>query len=197
MKIRIYWIIIISVVAITFGSIYLQNRKCEPGLEFNTEGLYTYKPENKSAFVKEYLTAADFFESGKLTEAERIYRKINRKEPDFPDSYLGLAACRMGNKDFTSAQKLYQKALIIEPKSVNALVGLGSVYCQKSNYAKAVEKYKTAITLDETSPEALWGLVIVYVYLDKKAQARSHLNRLKQIRPDSRHIASLEAFIDQ
>jgi len=122
---------------------------------------------------------------------------LTNKEPSSPSGYLGLAACCVQRKDLTTARKLYATALEIAPRSANALVGLGTTYSLESDYTNAAAKYESALAVDEGSPEAHWGLAIAYAELGRWTEARSHLNRFKELAPGSRHIDALEKFVGQ
>jgi tetratricopeptide (TPR) repeat protein len=164
--------------------------------EVDDKGTVFIEAKGASVFAAEYRTAANLLAADKISEAEAIYNELVKKEPASPTPYGGLAACRMARDDHLGALQLYQKVLEMDPREAYALVGMGSCYALLSDYAAAIEKYEAAIALDGKMPDAHWGLVVAYAYLGKKAQARDHLDRFKQLAPDSRHIETLEAVVD-
>ena len=201
MRKRIGWVAILCVALVTTALVCVLSNRWRSRTEIvrreiDGDGAVIVEGDRASPFATQYRTAADLVACGRLSEAESLYNELAKKEPDSPDPYVGLASCRMKRHDLMGAVQLYQQALEMEPKSVNALVGLGSSYYRLSDYATAVEKYETALALDEASPEAHWGLVLAYAHLGKKAQARTHLDRFKQLVPDSRYIDRLEELVD-
>jgi len=149
-----------------------------------------------SPFASKYRAASDLLTDGEISQAEAIYNKLIEAEPTSPAPYVGLAACYMERGDPVGALQLYEKAFEMDPKSAYVLVGMGSSYISVSDYTKAIEKYEAALVLDEKTPDAHWGLVVACAHLGKNAHARSHLDRFKQLAPDSRHIKTLEDLVD-
>jgi len=164
--------------------------------EVGREGGLVVVGRGASPFASEYRAASGLLADGAIAEAEAIYKKLVEKEPTSPYPYLGLASCRARLGDPQGALQLYQKAFETDPKSPYALVGMGSCYVSVSDYAKAIEKYEAAIVLDEKTPDAHRGLAVACAHLGQNARARRHLDRFKQLAPDSRHIKTLEDLVD-
>ena len=133
-----------------------------------------------------------FIAKGKFAEAERLYTELTNKEPSSPYAYSALASCRAMRGDYAGARQLYKQALRIEPALVDALFGLRSCDYAEIDYTNAVANYKTALAPDETCPEAHWGLAITYACSGRPTEAKIHLDRLRQLVPDSPHIAEIE-----
>ncbi len=189
-------VIVLAVIGTIALACFLTKRRTLVRKEVGTEGLVISGTERISPFSEEYRTALNLLSRGEVSEAEAIYNELAKKEPGVADPYIGLGACYLHRQDFAGAQQSYEKALEIDPKSVNAFIGLGSMYIGLSNYTNAVEKYKAALALDEECPDAHWGLVSAYVRLDDMTQARKHLDRFKQLAPDSRYIGHLESLVN-
>jgi tetratricopeptide (TPR) repeat protein len=151
--------------------------------------------DGASAHASRYREAAELIGQGRVAEAERLYLELTNSEPDSPNGYVGLGACCLERKDPAGARKQYETALKLAPRSVNALVGLGSSYSFEADYKNATRNYELALAEDERSPEAHWGLAVAYAEMGRRKDAADHLQRFKELAPDSRHIAALEEIV--
>jgi tetratricopeptide (TPR) repeat protein len=145
-----------------------------------------------SGLVLAEYRAATFLMEGKLTEAEAAYHELARHNQLSGGPYAGLAACRMQMGDFVGARELYEKALARDPKSIDAMIGLGSAYGAQSDYTNAAAAYERALSLSDQAAAAHWGLSKADFYLGEYEVARGHLERFKQLVPNSPRIADLE-----
>jgi tetratricopeptide (TPR) repeat protein len=196
---RIGWIEILFLSAALLGVV------CIIGLTWNS-GTDDASRRNKDITIvgravspngADYQEAARFLKFGNVSQAETVYRKLVKKEPDSPHPYLGLARCRTELEDPKNALRYYEKAFEIAPKSPYALIGMGSCYITMSDYPKAIEKYTAALDLDAKIPQAHWGLTVACAHMGRKIQARRHLARFKKLSPDPRHVRELEAVIKE
>lgn len=166
------------------------------GNEVDAKGNVIVIGDSETQFQNRYIEAAGLIAKGRVSEAESIYMELTKKEPASPDGHVGLGACRLQLNDATGARKNYETALRLEPRSVNALLGLGSSYSLESDYKNAIVNYELALAVNESSPEAHWGLVVCYAETGKKKDALNHLNRFKELAPNSRHTDALERLVE-
>ena len=153
-------------------------------------------PGPESPFVEDYRRAAKFIGEDKIRQAESIYDDLAKKEPHSPAPYVGLGSCQLRWSNFASARELYQKALELDPLSIAAHVGIGSSYSLESNYTKAITNYAKALAVDQNCPQAEYGLALAYSQLGDKPKAQRHLQRFKQLFPQSRYIKDIEHWLE-
>jgi tetratricopeptide (TPR) repeat protein len=87
-------------------------------------------------------------QSGNLTEAELLYRKILREKPNNSSACFGLAFVlgAKGHKD--EAIKYYRKALKINPQFADAAFNLAGVYQEMCQFNEAIHYYEMSIRLN-------------------------------------------------
>jgi predicted O-linked N-acetylglucosamine transferase (SPINDLY family) len=98
-----------------------------------------------------YAQANDRHRSGRLAEAEQLYRRILAADPaSFAAQHmLGVLAARAGRTD--EALEKIGAALMINPRDAGALVNYGNVLCLKGRFAEAAASYGRALAI---RPEA-------------------------------------------
>jgi predicted O-linked N-acetylglucosamine transferase (SPINDLY family) len=94
-----------------------------------------------------YAQANDRHRSGRLAEAEQLYRRILAADPaSFAAQHmLGVLAAQAGRTD--EALELIGAALKIDPRNAGALVNYGNVLCLKCRFAEAVASYDRALAI--------------------------------------------------
>ena len=91
--------------------------------------------------------ALKLHQSGKLPQAETLYRQILQQHPNHADAwhFLGVAIYQSGRaKD---AITLYQRALALKPNYPDAHTNLGNAYLTVGDLAAAIQQYQQAINL--------------------------------------------------
>ena len=98
--------------------------------------------------------AAEHQKEGRIDEAERIYRRVLRKNPDNVDALrlLALLAMRVDRQD--DAESLLQRAIEIAPDFLLALVDLGRLLKEQDRYEEALGCFDRVIALEPTQPQA-------------------------------------------
>jgi predicted O-linked N-acetylglucosamine transferase (SPINDLY family) len=94
-----------------------------------------------------YAQANDRHRSGRLAEAEQLYRRILHADPaSFAAQHmLGVLAAQTGRID--EALDMIGAALKINPRDAGALVNYGNVLCLKGRFAEAAESYDRALAI--------------------------------------------------
>jgi tetratricopeptide (TPR) repeat protein len=98
--------------------------------------------------------AAEHQKEGRVDEAERIYRRVLRKNPDNVDALrlLALLAMRVDRQD--DAESLLQRAVEIAPDFLLALLDLGRLRKEQDRYEEALECFDRVIALEPSQPQA-------------------------------------------
>src|SRR5215471_1715811 len=94
-----------------------------------------------------YAQANDRHRSGRLAEAEQLYRRILAADPaSFAAQHmLGVLAAQTGRTD--EALEKIGAALRMNPRDVGALVNYGNVLCLKGQFAEAAASYDRALAI--------------------------------------------------
>lgn len=87
--------------------------------------------DSKTTTVPQALAlAVAHHKSGRLSEAERIYRQILARDPNQPDALQLLGALLGQRGDLPAAERLIRKSLEIQPANAHALLNLGE-FCRR------------------------------------------------------------------
>lgn len=99
-------------------------------------------------------TAMENHRSGRLGEAEAIYREILAAYPDHPDALHLLGVVSYQRSDPETAIDLISKALSINNASPEYACNLGNAFRMKGDHLQAAEYYRQAIKLKPDYAEA-------------------------------------------
>lgn len=153
----------------------------------NSPGISSAKSAN------EYLkTGIQFFEKGKLKEAENNYKIAIKLNPKMAVAYSKLGNVYLERKNFKQAIYYYQKAIKIDPKFSDAYNNLGSAYGNQGDNLTSEKYFLKALSLNpknETAKENVAYLQekIAADYFEKNnyKQAIFYYQKLLKQYPDS------------
>jgi len=102
--------------------------------------------------------ALQHHQSGRLAEAEALYRQILATQPDYSPAlhYLGVIAFQSARHDF--AVELISRALVLDPNNHAARFNLAEIYRTTGRLDEAVGAYRRAMRLKPDDPLAHFGL---------------------------------------
>ena len=123
-------------------------------------------------------------ESGRLNEAEGLYRQILRVDPQHADALhlLGVIAHQVGQLDI--AVMLINRAIAIRPDDASACCNLGNALKDLGRLDKAVAAYSAAILADPHLQEAHYNLGNTLWDLRRFPDAAASYRAALRIRPD-------------
>jgi tetratricopeptide (TPR) repeat protein len=129
-------------------------------------------------------TALQLHRSGKLQEAETIYRQVLASSPANFDALhlLGVLSHQIGNN--VLAVNLIGKATKIDKKNPNAFSHLGAAYRSLGRYAEAEKCYRTALRLQPDFPEVYFNLGNTLADLKRLKEAEKAYFKAVQLNPD-------------
>jgi tetratricopeptide (TPR) repeat protein len=98
--------------------------------------------------------AAEHQKEGRLADAEPLYRRILRQDPNNVDALrlLALIAAQTGHVD--EAETLLRRAIAVAPDFVLAILDLGKLAKDEDRYADALECFDRAIAIDPDNAQA-------------------------------------------
>jgi Tfp pilus assembly protein PilF len=138
-------------------------------------------PSQKAASATAVENALWLHRSGRLQEAESIYRQVLDTSPSNFDALhlLGVLSHQIG--DHQQAVKLIEKATRINKKNPAAFNHLGAAYRALGRQAEAEKAYRTALRIQPDFPEAYFNLGNALADLKRLKEAeRAYRSALKQ-----------------
>jgi protein O-GlcNAc transferase len=107
--------------------------------------------------------AALHHRSGRLAEAEAIYRQIAREKPDHPIviHYLGVVCHQTGRR--AEAFELLQRAIRLRPNYAEAYYNLGNIFVGERRWDEAIAAFEKAIECQPNYATALINLGNTYI----------------------------------
>lgn len=100
----------------------------------------------------------DLFEQKKYKQAEKLCRKILKKDSENYTVLINLANVLFIKKKFAEALSFYQKADVIKPGYYPIKINLANTYLETENYDAAVRYANEALALDSQSCLA-WNIL--------------------------------------
>jgi tetratricopeptide (TPR) repeat protein len=98
--------------------------------------------------------AAEHQKEGRIEEAERIYRRVLRDNPQNVDALRLLALIAMRADQTDDAEMLLQRAIEVAPDFLLALLDLGRLRKDQDRYVEALDCFDRVIALEPGQPQA-------------------------------------------
>jgi len=110
--------------------------------------------------------AIEYYVNGSLKEAEKIYKKVLKKDNKnhYVMNLMGLLKNKRGKKH--SAKKYLNSAILLSPENSSYYNNLGEVYRSESNIAEAVKNYNKAIAVNNNYSQAYNNLGCMLIELE-------------------------------
>jgi|GEM_PF-311073 len=123
-------------------------------------------------------------ESGKLAEAEALYRLLQETAPNDADTLRSLGTLAHSSKRLTEAVDLLKRSLEINPANAQTHVNLADVLKLMDEHDTAIEHYRQAIKLSPGFSQAWIRLSAAYYGQKRYAEAADTLKRYMANEPD-------------
>ncbi len=132
--------------------------------------------------------ALKLHQTGNLTDASVLYKKILEEQPDNVDtiSLLGTLNLQAGNLD--AACLLLKKSIELKPDNAIAHNNLGSVFQSSGRFEEAITSYKHAITLKPDYDEAYYNLGNAFQAVDQLENAIANYKQAIKLNPNDADI---------
>jgi len=111
-------------------------------------------PRHSKAF-KDLQQAVSCQRQGRLAEAEKLYARVTKKNPQYFDALhlYGLFKYQLGQ--FNDAARLVGSATKVNPRSANALNSLGVILAHLKRHQEAIASFEAALRLEPNHVQAL------------------------------------------
>lgn len=123
-------------------------------------------------------------QAGRLTEAERGYRRVLKIQPSHADAMHLWGALALQQGHAREAVTRIEKALRIAGPNGDYFANLGSALRKLGRHGEAEQAYRKALALAPQSAAAVLNLGMVLGDLGRWGEAIAALNRAKTLRPD-------------
>ena len=112
----------------------------------------------QSQFQSIVALAFNYYQQGKLQEAETIFRGVQLLNPKLYYSYAGLGAIALARRppNLAEAKEQLSKAAELNPEDPTVQANLGEVALRQAKFDEAAKYFKKALELDphQTDPGA-------------------------------------------
>ncbi len=95
--------------------------------------------------------AISLHRNGALADAEQLYVRVLRDDPDNVDAIHLLGVIRHQNKDFVAAESFYRQAVQLQPRYVQAWTNLGSLMQELQRWDDACACFRKAVAVEPAS----------------------------------------------
>ncbi|WP_405228286.1 tetratricopeptide repeat-containing sulfotransferase family protein [Lentisalinibacter sediminis] len=128
--------------------------------------------------------AARLHRSGKVEEAERLYRRVLKDNPESVTALrlLGVIAMQSGHPE--NAEELLSKAVRLAPDFTGAIIDLGRLHQDQHRLAEAIECFEKAVETDPRSSHAHFLLAAALAPAARTAAAAAAYRRAIELKPE-------------
>jgi predicted O-linked N-acetylglucosamine transferase (SPINDLY family) len=128
--------------------------------------------------------ASSFHRTGKIKEAEAIYKKIISESPNSFEANHALGAINFQLKNYKEAISWTKKALNINSEHYAPYNNLGASFLALEEFDNAINAFSKAIKLKPDYAQAYHSLGIVYKRLEQDDNAIINYERAIKLKPD-------------
>jgi len=121
---------------------------------------------------------------GRGDEADRLYAKLVKKNPDYFDALNLYGVFKYQQGQYQAAFDLLKKATRIHPRSASALNNLGIVLCHLKRPDEAVEAFERALALDPSDANSLNNRGNALLDLDDVEPALASFDAAIRVQPN-------------
>jgi len=134
-------------------------------------------------------------QSGNLSAADQLYRKILEREPEHVDAlYLRGRLCGQCG-ELTEATQCLARAIELMPYLVDAHVDLGNVYRLQGALEMAAEEYRRATTIAPGNALAYFNCGIMLKEMGNADGALEYLQEAKRLEPELAEASVIIAYL--
>ena len=138
-----------------------------------------------------YWLASAMMASGDEGGAERQYREVVRRHPDYAKAHFSLGAMAERRNQRADAIKEYEAAVLHAPNMPDARLRLADVLRAAKQWRAAVEQYEEAVKLDPGMISAWTGGIQALNAAGDAPAARSWLERAQRVHPSNNVLSTL------
>ncbi len=130
-------------------------------------------------------------QAGRLPEAERLYRKVLRREPHDPAALQNLGWLAMRSGQAEEAIALLRRSLAHTPQDPVCNNNLGNMLREQGRLDEAWQAYQAALKLQPDYGTALFNAGTILQRQDRHEDAEAYLRRAVEVAPDDPELWNL------
>ncbi len=143
----------------------------------------------------EYLNIADiYFELEKFDKAESYYKAAMGNRDIYWNAYYKLAKCYAYQSKWGDAQTAYETMLKRDPANTSIKSSIAYIYSMNGNTDKAIDLYQELLQESPDQVEILENYICLLLAVEKKEEAQSQVELLKEKFPESKRIEEFEQY---
>jgi len=132
--------------------------------------------------ILEYYIGFSYHKAGLIDSAKFYYEK-SKSQIYIRDTYIGLAAIAMQEKNYNTAVELYQKIIDTTPDYVDALIGQANAYYKLEDYSSALSVIQNLMTITKRNPDMYFLVGKITRKLNKEDDAISFFEMTIELSP--------------
>ncbi|HXG69703.1 MAG TPA: sulfatase-like hydrolase/transferase, partial [Gemmatimonadaceae bacterium] len=135
-------------------------------------------------------------ESNRCAEAVPKFQASIAARLPSADAHLGLAACRVSQRDLAGAARTLRDAERVEPASPVVLANLGLVLSDGGNPGAAIDPLQRALTIDPDLHQGRFALAIAFARAGRRVEAKATGEELlRRMAPNAPERAEVQRLI--
>ena len=142
------------------------------------------KLKNSKEIIQNYNSGVQYYQSGKLQEAELCFQQVVKWQPDRLDAWQLLGRIAFEQKQYTKATERIEWAIELNPDYPDAHNNLGNVLRIQGKLEEAISSYRHALKLKPSYYQAHNNLGLTFQEQGKVAEAIASYEHALQLNPD-------------
>ncbi len=131
-----------------------------------------------------FLVSQPSLTKDQLVSLVNLYEDYAEKQSGFPDAHFALGEVYFRTGDLVLAENSYLRALELNPDYIRARIKLFKVYYQQGKWQAVIEQGKAILHFNLPYPDIHTEMGQAYLGIDKPDQAKLHLEKALEIKPD-------------
>ncbi|WP_161939929.1 tetratricopeptide repeat protein [Dissulfuribacter thermophilus] len=164
------------------GNIYMEIKQYDKAIDVLERSL---KEETQNSFMIHYYLGRLYFDSNKLVDAERHFKKAVQLNPNMVDAYYGLALIYKKRGDVEDAIGAFDTYLHRRPQDLKARDDYIRFLIDAGRNEKALKEIDEFYNQDSSDPRVGFRTIGYYLDLGQYQKALEVLDRLQILFPDS------------
>ena len=142
------------------------------------------KLETSKQLSQQLNSGIQYYQSGKLSEAEACFQEVLQWQPDNPDAWHLLGVIAFRQKQYTKAIERIERAIELKPDFPTFHNNIGNALKAKGKLEEAIASYRHALQLNPDYPDVHNNLGNALKEQGKLEEALISYHRALQLNPD-------------
>ena len=160
------------------------NRRQRRAVKTNDSESPVVQDQAANAADRDFASAVDHHNAGRLAEAERLYGRILKAAPMHSGALYRLGIIALQKKQYSDAVDLIGRAIAGNPDDAEALNNLGYALLELGRLDDAMASFQEALAVRPDYAEAHNNLGIVLHQQGRQDEARASYRQALAVRPD-------------